>query len=155
MPENLARIAFDANIFFYAVDQRDAGKHRRCAEILNAAANAGLGCAALQALGEFCYASVRKGMLTRREAAAAAKDWASVFEPVAASERAFDAALHWWSEERLSWWDALLVATAADAGVTALISEDLHDGAIYDGVEIVNPFASNAGARLSIHGFEF
>lgn len=155
MAEDLARIAFDANIFFYAVDQRDAEKHRRCVDILNAAADAGLGCAALQALGEFCYAVARKGMLTRREAAAAAKDWASVFEPIAASERAFDAALHWWSEERLSWWDALLVATAAQAGVTALISEDLHDGAIYDGVEIINPFVSGAGSRLSVHAFNF
>jgi predicted nucleic acid-binding protein len=60
--------------------------------------------------------------LTRRQAAAAAKDWACVYVTLAASERAFELALDWWGDERLSWWDALLVSTAAHSGMTALKS---------------------------------
>ena len=41
----------------------------------------------------------------------------------------------------LSHWDSLLVAACQDAGVTRLYSEDMQDGADYDGVNIINPFA--------------
>ena len=40
----------------------------------------------------------------------------------------------------LSHWDSLLVAACIEAGVTTLYSEDMGDGADYDGVRIVNPF---------------
>lgn len=153
MAGDAPRVAFDANIFFYAVDHKDAEKHRRCAGLLNAAMDAGVGCAPLQALGEFCYASVRKKVLTRRQAAAAAKDWACVFETLAASGRAFELALDWWGDERLSWWDALLVSTAAQSGMTAIVSEDMSDGMVLGGVEIINPFTVSLKKRLATHSF--
>ncbi len=34
----------------------------------------------------------------------------------------------------------MLVAACIEAGVTTLYSEDMADGADYDGVRIVNPF---------------
>lgn len=40
----------------------------------------------------------------------------------------------------LSHWDSMLVAACIEAGVTTLYSEDMADGADYDGVRIVNPF---------------
>ena len=42
----------------------------------------------------------------------------------------------------LSHWDGLLVAACAEAGVDTLYSEDMDDGAEYDGVTVVNPFRS-------------
>jgi predicted nucleic acid-binding protein len=153
MAGDAPRVAFDANVFFYAVDHKDAEKHRRCAGLLDAAMDAGVGSAPLQALGEFCYAAVRKKVLTRRQAAAAAKDWACVFETLAASERAFELALDWWGDERLSYWDALLVSTAAQSGMTAIVSEDMSDGMIHGGVEIINPFTADLKKRLAAHSF--
>jgi predicted nucleic acid-binding protein len=44
------------------------------------------------------------------------------------------------SHRRASYWDALLVATAAEGGCTAILTEDLADGAVLDGARIVNPF---------------
>jgi predicted nucleic acid-binding protein len=41
---------------------------------------------------------------------------------------------------RLSWWDALILAAAQEAGCTALVTEDLQDGRSYGGVTVVNPF---------------
>lgn len=114
----------------------------------------GLGAVPLQSLGEFSSAVVRKNVLTRQEAASAARDWATVFALVTASPAAFDLALDWWSEERLAFWDALLVATVSKAAVTALVSEDMNDGAIFAAIEIINPFAKDLGVRLSAHGFE-
>jgi predicted nucleic acid-binding protein len=43
---------------------------------------------------------------------------------------------------RLSFWDALIVETAIDAGATAILTEDLQHGQVIDGVRVVNPFAS-------------
>lgn len=48
----------------------------------------------------------------------------------------------------LSFWDALLWATVRRAGVRTLISEDLQDGRMLEGVRIVNPFAAHNAALL-------
>ncbi|MGA9012311.1 MAG: hypothetical protein WB509_07430, partial [Acetobacteraceae bacterium] len=45
---------------------------------------------------------------------------------------------------RASYWDALLIHTAADAGCTAILTEDLADGTVMADVRIVNPFGSGA-----------
>lgn len=146
------RVAFDANVFFYAVDKRAPKKHRACAALLQNAMAAEIGCVPLQALGEFAYAAVRKGVLTRPAAAAAARDWAVVFAVITASQEAFDLALDWWRDERLSYWDALLVATACKARVTALVTEDLSDGMVFAGVEVISPFAKDFEGRAAAHG---
>ena len=54
---------------------------------------------------------------------------------------------------RASYWDALLIATAAEAGCKSILTEDLADGAALHGVRIINPFGgpqltSNARALL-------
>lgn len=40
----------------------------------------------------------------------------------------------------LSHWDSMLIAACLEAGVETLYTEDMDDGAAYDGVKIVNPF---------------
>lgn len=144
-------LTFDANILFYAGDGREPEKRDRAAALLRSAAGKGGAFLTLQALGEFAFAAVRKGLLARREAAGIARDWASVFDVKAADAEAFEIALDWWMEERLSYWDAMLVATAAKAGATALVTEDLRDGAVIGGVEFINPFAKGADKRLKAH----
>lgn len=44
-------------------------------------------------------------------------------------------------DNRLSFWDAMLWATARRIGVRVLISEDFQDGEILNGVRFVDPFA--------------
>jgi predicted nucleic acid-binding protein len=39
-----------------------------------------------------------------------------------------------------SYWDAAILAAAASAGCTTLLSEDLNDGQNYDFVHVINPF---------------
>ena len=43
-------------------------------------------------------------------------------------------------EKQWSFWDALIVAAAVEAGANRLYSEDLPGGAPPEGLEIVNPF---------------
>jgi predicted nucleic acid-binding protein len=42
---------------------------------------------------------------------------------------------------QISFWDALIVASAEQAGAAQLFSEDLNDGQLIAGVKIVNPLS--------------
>lgn len=42
---------------------------------------------------------------------------------------------------QLSWWDSLVVAAARQQGCATLLTEDLQEGSLIDGVRIVNPFS--------------
>jgi hypothetical protein len=42
----------------------------------------------------------------------------------------------------LSWWDAMIVASALEQGSDFLLSEDLQAGQNLDGMLVVNPFAT-------------
>jgi predicted nucleic acid-binding protein len=44
------------------------------------------------------------------------------------------------SRARISFWDALLVRSAVESGCRELLSEDLQDGWVVDGLEVVSPF---------------
>lgn len=45
---------------------------------------------------------------------------------------------------RLSWWDSLVLAAAREQGCAVLLTEDLQDGAMIDGVRIRSPFSYSA-----------
>ncbi len=66
------------------------------------------------------------------------------FELVLPTRNVIHTALDLNARYSLSHWDSLLVAACIEAGVTTLYSEDMADGADYDGVRIVNPFRSPA-----------
>lgn len=48
----------------------------------------------------------------------------------------------------MSFWDAMLWATARQSGCSALLSEELKDSWQFQGIEIINPFAEDTSARL-------
>jgi predicted nucleic acid-binding protein len=53
-------------------------------------------------------------------------------------------------DRSLSFWDALIVQSAIEAGADVIYSEDMQAGVSFNGATIVNPFASaapRAGAR--------
>ena len=142
------RFSLDTNILVYAVD-RDAGtKHERSREILGRAAQRD--CVLLvQALAEFFHATTRKHLLEPARASAFVRDWLAVFPVTSAAAPALVHAIDAVAEHRLSFWDALLWATARQSGCSAILSEDMQDGRRLGGVEFINPFAAAATARLA------
>jgi len=102
----------------------------------------------VQALGEFFFAATRKRLLARPVAAAQVRRWMTVFpSPAAASATAVVAAMDAATEGRFSYWDALLLATAAEAGCAAAISEDMADGAALGSIRVVPAFAGDGGVN--------
>lgn len=41
---------------------------------------------------------------------------------------------------RISFWDAMIVATALQGGATILLSEDLNHSQVIEGIRVENPF---------------
>jgi predicted nucleic acid-binding protein len=99
----------------------------------------------LQSLSEFYAAVTRKRLLPAPEAAAQVNDWLTIFPVIAASANAVRIALVEAVSGRASYWDALLIATAAAAGCRLILTEDLADGTSLSGVEIHNPFDPSGG----------
>lgn len=138
------RFTLDTNLLVYAIDSASGLKHEVAGEIVLRAAR--LDCLlTLQATSEFYAAVTRKGMMAPTDAAAQADDWLSAFRCVTASISAVRIALGEAASGRASYWDALLVATAAEAGCAVILTEDLADGTSLVGVEIHNPFAAAGG----------
>ena len=133
----------DTNIFIYAVDGSAGPKHRLAVEIVDHSIE-GPCVVTVQAMAEFVFAVTRKALVPRHEAVAQARDWLRVFPTVATDAKALDAAYAAVEEGRFALFDALLLATARNAGCTVALSEDMHDGAALDGIVVRNPFANGA-----------
>ena len=128
----------DTNILIYSVDEKAGHKHDVAKAIVTASAN-GDGILTLQVLGEFFYATTRKGILPPSLAFDYVEDWRTVFEIIAADEEVLSTAMRFVIDHHLSFWDAVLCATTSSAGCVVLYSEDMQYGRALGGVEIVNP----------------
>ena len=132
-------ISADTNIFVYAADTRDALKQEIAQAIVPRLRSRGARIA-LQVIGEFQNIALRKLKIPQSMAAERASFLLDGFATFPASRSAARAALAEMASGRLSYWDALMLASAAEAGCTAMLSEDMQDGARIFGLEIVNPF---------------
>ena len=142
------RFSLDTNILVYAVD-RDAGaRHHRAKQIIGQASRRDC-LLTVQALAEFFHATTRKKLLEPSHAGAFVRDWRDLFEICTADYAALLDAVDAVEEHLMSFWDAMLWATARQCGCAAILSEDMQDGRRLSGVEIINPFADDAAARLA------
>ena len=141
------RFSLDTNILVYSVD-RDAGeRHERSRMLLSRAARRDC-VLTVQALAEFFHVTTRKNLLPLARASAFVRGWLDVFQVASADTTALVDAMDAVEEHRLSFWDAMLWATARQVGCSAILSEDLQDGRRLSGVEIINPFNMDAARRL-------
>lgn len=140
-----SRFTLDTNVLVYALDRRAEDRHRLAATIIDRAVL--VDCwLTLQSISEFFAVSCRRSIVPVPEAVAQVQDWLEMFPTAPASAEAIRSALALAAAGRASYWDALLLATAHEAGCTAILTEDLADGATLGGVRIINPFA---GTTLS------
>jgi len=145
------RFTLDTNILVYSIDSKADMRGPVARRIIDLAVR-GDCWLTLQAVSEFYAAATRKGHMPPTDAAAQADDWLDLFPCLTASPASVRAALGAASGQRTSYWDALLIATAAEGGCKAILTEDLADGTVLDGVRIVNPFGytgiSDAAMRI-------
>lgn len=137
-----ARFTLDTNLLVYSIDNAAGARHRLAREIVDRAVESECWLT-LQAIGEFYVSATRKTIMPQAEAAAQAADWLELFPTATASAAAIRVALAAAADRRASYWDALLVATAAEAGCTVVLTEDMSDGSVLSGLRIHNPFTAS------------
>ena len=126
---------FDTNIIVYGFGK---GPKRDVARLCMADG----GVISAQVLNEFTNVSRRKYQ----------KPWAEIENAIGVLTNHFDAvlpltiethqiALALARDHNFAFYDALIVASALEAGCETLFSEDLQDGRAIGGLRIVNPFA--------------
>ena len=126
---------FDTNILIYAFAAGDPRSARAEALV------AGGGVIGVQVLNEFTNVTRRKLRWQWEQIEAAL----AVIEELLGPARPLTAAVHAGAvvlarDHELSFYDALIVAAALDAGCEALCSEDLQHGQKFGSVRVENPF---------------
>jgi len=133
------RFSLDTNVLVYFYDARDLAKQAAAQQLVAEAAarDCMLG---LQAVGEFFSVVTRKGILTHADGGREALNYLMTFPSFAASLEAHRVAAREASAGRLSYWDAVLLRSADEAGCTVILSEDKRDGLRLGGITVRNPF---------------
>jgi predicted nucleic acid-binding protein len=137
------RFTLDTNILVYSVDRQAGRRQIIAAEIIEKSVLRDCWLT-LQAVSEFYASITRKRLVPAADAAAQAEDWLTLFPCTSASPTAVRAALAAAAAGRAQYWDALLVATAAEAGCSFILTEDMADGDPFAGVRVLNPFSGAA-----------
>jgi predicted nucleic acid-binding protein len=128
----------DTNILVYA--QQAGGKADQARALF-----AGGGKLSVQVLNEFTAVARRKQQKDWREIAEAISDVLTMVDPPLALTLDLHTAARALAEDhRLSFYDALIIASAIEAGCDIVYSEDMQHGRKFGGLTIVNPFLESA-----------
>lgn len=135
------RRLLDSNVLVYAYDSSEPEKQRRAQAILSDGFSQANAIVSTQVLGEFFVTVTQKireplplpdaAELLERLAIlpVVSIDWPTVKQAVGIKQR-----------YGVSYWDALVLASAQRSGCAKVISEDLNAGQSYGGVAVENPF---------------
>jgi predicted nucleic acid-binding protein len=120
----------------------DGNPHRCAAALLRSLWERGIGLISIQVLQEM-YVNVTRRIPQPLSLAAARglvnlyRVWQVEVPSVETLLRASEIQ----DRNQLSFWDAMIVATAVQAGAEVLLSDVLNHGQVIEGVQITNPFA--------------
>jgi predicted nucleic acid-binding protein len=134
------RTFVDTNILIYAHDVEQGQKHQIARDILIGLMQDRSGALSPQVLQEFYVNITRKiaKPLSKRAAREIVADFSTWCVETTAAEVA--TAFRIEDEAKISFWDALILASAARVGAEVLLSEDLSAGQKVAGIRIQNPF---------------
>ncbi len=131
----------DTNVLVYAYDRTAGRKHEVAAQLLAECWENENGCLSFQVLQEFFVTVTSKiaqplDHHTARQIVADLAHW-RLHAPEAGD---LLQAIDYQQTYRLSFWDAMILQSAARLGCKRLLSEDLRHGQAYADVQVINPF---------------
>ena len=94
-----------------------------------------------QVLAELFAVQVRKFAIAPTVARTRTLEWANGYPVLETTVTVLDAAMDLTSSHRIAFWDAVVLASAAEGSCDTLLSEDFQPGFTWRGVTVVNPFA--------------
>jgi predicted nucleic acid-binding protein len=132
------KAALDTNILVYACGLDDERRQARALALVEAIPPENL-VLPVQVLGE-CYGVLTRKGMARLMARRTILHWQEAFEVADTTAAVLRQATGLSADHQLRIWDAIVLATAADARCQMLLTEDLRDGFVWAGVTVVNPF---------------
>lgn len=137
----------DTNVLVYAYDSSDAVRQPLAQAVLEQLWADGTGVLSTQILQEFYSVATRK--LTPALSRTDAREIVELYSawPVVLIEPSLIVTASQLEEQhQLSFWDALVIEAARVAGARLLLTEDMQNGRVIEGIRIENPFASASGS---------
>lgn len=133
----------DTNVLVYAHDASEAVKQPLARAVLDRLWAQRSGTLSTQILQEFYNTATRKlaPPMTRAEAREIVELY-SAWPTVVIDPALILTASRVEEDHQLSFWDALVVEAARVAGAERLLTEDMQNGRVIEGVRIENPFVS-------------
>ncbi len=141
MNDNAAYQFVDTNVLVYAHDGSAGLKHKQAQHLLQNLWDSETGCLSIQVLQEFYVTVTRKVAkpLSTEQASQiinALGTW-RIHSPTVQDVRQ---AIAIQTRYDVSFWDAMIIRSAARHGCVTLWSEDLNAGQLYERVRVANPF---------------
>lgn len=134
------RSFFDTNVLVYADAADEPFRQRQAIHLIKTHHAAGTAVLSTQVLQEYVNVALRKLHLPipliRERLSLYAR-----FDLVPATPGIIEGALALHALHGSSFYDALILQAAIASGCSALLTEDMQEGAVIGGVKIVNPFA--------------
>lgn len=139
------RIFVDTNVLVYAYDRSEAKKQAVALDVLDRLAASRAGAISAQVLSEFFVAVTRKiaEPLSVDEGCERVTNLLQAWPVIDLTGLIALEATRGVREHRLSYWDAMIWATARLNQIPIIFSEDFSSNTSIEGVRIVNPFAAN------------
>jgi len=134
------RVAFDTNILAYAEGIDDEARREAAVSLMERIPQL-TAFLPTQVLGELFTVLMRKGRYTTQQAQETVLGWAESFSLIDTSQAVLFSAMDLAAAHQFSIWDAVILAAAAEADCRLLLSEDMQQGFIWNGVTIANPFS--------------
>ncbi len=133
----------DTNILVYSVDRADPVKQEIALGWIAKLAKEKCGLISTQVLQEFYSAATRKlgiePMIARQQVRGF-----QVFDIVVVTPEIIEEGIDCSIASQLSFWDGLIVASAACTKCKELLSEDMGDGQVLNGCRVRNPFRESS-----------
>ncbi len=137
---NADRVFVDTNVLVYLFDAAERKKQERAAAVLSSESREIF--VSTQVLQEL-YVALTRGPdpIASPEIAEQAVREATGYSIIQIDIPLVLSSIASSRQHQISFWDALIVRAAAQADCAVLLSEDLNDGQVIDGVRVENPFA--------------
>lgn len=133
------RSFIDTNVLVYAEASDEPAKQRIALDLLKELFETTSGVLSTQVLQEYCNVAIKKLKLPPAHIRAQL-DLYEQFEVVQVTPAIIRAGLDLHQTRSVSFYDAIVLASAQTAGCSVLLSEDMNAGELVGGVRVVNPF---------------
>jgi predicted nucleic acid-binding protein len=147
----MTRVALGSNILIYAKVEPESDKGKRASNLIVRVARDGV--IPVQVAGEYLRFFQRRTPQLFDEAVLLLAIYKAAFHMPVTNDEVMTTAVELVQAHRLQLWDAVVCAASIAAGAKVLLSEDVQDGRIVNGLRIFNPFeAGNADAIDALFG---